>query len=243
MKIGIISDIHGNAIALKAVLEELNNQNIDKIICLGDLIGGAPMTNEVIEEIIKIKEEVIVVMGNREKYIIEGLPKIVHDEKVKVTQEQIDRFEWIKNQLTETSKKFIYSLSKEVFYKVDGRTIYIGHYPMNEDKSYRKHIKQANVKENESMFLGINADIYLYGHTHREVFNTNNNKLYINPGALGCPGKTNYATYGILYINKENIKYEQCKIKYDVNKMIDYMKEIKFPGYKGVLEHFYGLNE
>lgn len=39
MRIGIISDIHGNIKALDAVLRELENKNIDKIICLGDLIG------------------------------------------------------------------------------------------------------------------------------------------------------------------------------------------------------------
>lgn len=39
MRIGIISDIHGNIKALDAVLRELENENIDKIICLGDLIG------------------------------------------------------------------------------------------------------------------------------------------------------------------------------------------------------------
>lgn len=39
MKIGVISDIHGNINALDAVLKELENKNIDKIVCLGDLIG------------------------------------------------------------------------------------------------------------------------------------------------------------------------------------------------------------
>ena len=36
MKIGIISDIHGNKKALDAVLKQFEKENIDKIICLGD---------------------------------------------------------------------------------------------------------------------------------------------------------------------------------------------------------------
>lgn len=39
MKIGVISDIHGNIDALDAVLKEIKKENIDKIICLGDFIG------------------------------------------------------------------------------------------------------------------------------------------------------------------------------------------------------------
>lgn len=242
MKIGIISDIHGNLNALKAVLEEFYNKNVDKIICLGDLIGGAPMSNEVIEEIMKNKKEIIVVMGNRERYIIEGLPKIVHDEKKEVTKEQVERFEWIKKQLSEISKKFIYNLPKEILYETEGKKIYISHYPMNENGIYRKHIKQANAEENENMFLGINADIYLYGHTHKEVYNKINNKFYINPGALGCPGKTDKALCGILNIEKDKIEYEQLYVKYNVKSVIDYIEKIKFPGYKGVLKHFYGID-
>lgn len=39
LKIGIISDIHGNFDALEAVLEKFEQNGIGKIICLGDLIG------------------------------------------------------------------------------------------------------------------------------------------------------------------------------------------------------------
>ena len=39
LKIGIISDIHGNVEALEAVLENFKQNDIEKIICLGDLIG------------------------------------------------------------------------------------------------------------------------------------------------------------------------------------------------------------
>ena len=39
MKIGIISDIHGNIDALNSVLKELEKEKVDRIICLGDSIG------------------------------------------------------------------------------------------------------------------------------------------------------------------------------------------------------------
>lgn len=46
MKIELVSDIHGNKKALDTVLEQLEKKNIDKIICIGDLVGGAPMSEE-----------------------------------------------------------------------------------------------------------------------------------------------------------------------------------------------------
>ena len=91
------------------------------------------------------------------------------------------------------------------------------------------------------MFRGIDADIYLYGHTHKEVYNFKNSKTYINPGALGCPEKTNYAPYGILNINKKEIEYKQLYVEYNVQEVIDYIQELKFPGYKNVLKLFFGI--
>ena len=93
------------------------------------------------------------------------------------------------------------------------------------------------------MFNGIVADIYLYGHTHKEVYNLKNSKIYINPGALGCPGKTNYAPYGILNINKNKVEYNQLYVEYNVKEVIDCIRKVKFPGYTSVLKLFYGIEE
>src|SRR5574344_1322105 len=52
-KIAFISDIHGNFPALSAVLNDINQQGIDQIFCLGDLVGYYCCINEVIDEIRK----------------------------------------------------------------------------------------------------------------------------------------------------------------------------------------------
>ena len=42
MKIGVISDIHSNILALEAVFNKFEEKNINNIICLGDIIGIGP---------------------------------------------------------------------------------------------------------------------------------------------------------------------------------------------------------
>lgn len=201
------------------------------------------MSEEVVQKIISIESKVVAVRGNRERYITHGIPEVVHDEQMKISADQLQRNEWVKKELSDSSMKFISKLPKEIICEIEGKRIYIVHYPMNEDETFRKHIKKANVEENEAMFSGIVADIYLYGHTHSEVCNFKNGKTYINPGALGCPGKTNYAPYGILDINNGKVEYKQLYVRYNVQGVIDYMQSIKFPGYKGVLKLFYGIDD
>lgn len=205
-------------------------------------MDGAGKSEEVIQRILQIKEDCICVRGNREKYIIEGMPAIVHDEKIKVSNEQLDRNEWIKKHLSNTSIEFIKALSKENVIEICGKKIYMAHYPMDSEMNFKKHIKIADLRDNEEMFKDVEADIYLYGHTHTEIYNKSSKKYYINPGALGCPGKTDEAPYGVLEINEKTITYKQLKVKYNVKKVIEDINKLSFPGYKHVLKIFYGID-
>ncbi len=192
---------------------------------------------------IQIKDCVLAVKGNREDYLVEGMPPVLHDGKIKLNKEIIERNDWVKNSLSTSTKMFIYGLPKKILYPVDGKVIYIAHYPMNEDGRYRKHIKQATLEDNQEMFAGIEADVYFYGHTHEVVYHEKNQKYYINPGALGCPGKTNQAPYGILEIEKNKIQYQQCSVTYPVEEVIEDIEKVAFPGYESVLKLFYGKEE
>lgn len=51
MRTAIISDIHGNLEALGSVLRDVRNSECQRIICLGDLVGGGPADHEVVREI------------------------------------------------------------------------------------------------------------------------------------------------------------------------------------------------
>ena len=42
MKLGVITDIHNNPVALKVIVEKLQELQCDKIICCGDIIGIGP---------------------------------------------------------------------------------------------------------------------------------------------------------------------------------------------------------
>lgn len=53
IQIAVISDIHGNLIALNEVLKDIKNRNISQVYCLGDLVDFAPWGNEVISLIKK----------------------------------------------------------------------------------------------------------------------------------------------------------------------------------------------
>ena len=240
MKIGIITDVHSNIIALNTVLNEFEKIKVDKIICCGDVIGIGPNPEETIQALIKRKDILLAVRGNHEQYLLKGLPKNVHDDGRTMSLEEIDNHEWAHSKLSENSKNFISKFKISNIIEIEVKKIYIVHYPSNENGIYKKHIKKPTIKQNEEMFSEIDADIYIYGHTHTTSINNKNNKWYINSGSLGCPIKSNIANAGILEINKNEICYKQLKIEYNVNEVIKEIERLRFPFYKGILKIFYG---
>ena len=73
MRIAVISDIHSNIYALEAVLDDIENRNVDLVACTGDLVGYGTRPNEVINTI--RKKKVLTIMGNYDDAI--GNYKIV----------------------------------------------------------------------------------------------------------------------------------------------------------------------
>lgn len=240
MKIGIITDIHSNIQALNAILYEFDKIEVDKIICCGDIIGIGPNPEETVQTLIARKDMLIATRGNHEGYLINGLPNEVHDDKRKMSNEEIENHKWTQSQLSDNSKEFLKNLKESILLQVDNKKIYIVHYPINEIGMYERHIKKPNIEQNEEMFRKIDADIFIYGHTHTVNVNNNNKKWYINSGSVGCPMKSNIANAGILNINSENVSFKSLNIEYDVDNTIQKIEELKFPFYKEILEIFYG---
>ena len=64
MRLGIISDVHGNLLALKSVLAELDAAGIDRLVCLGDVVGDGPDPIECLDLI--FERDPLRVAGNHE---------------------------------------------------------------------------------------------------------------------------------------------------------------------------------
>ena len=227
LRIGIISDLHSNIDALCAVFQEFTNQSIDKVICLGDIIGLGAHPEECIQFLKEHQNQILgSVRGNHEDYLINELPVYNHNDKTldKLPTEIIDLFKWNHGQVSADSIEYIKKLPREQWLEIEGKKIFVSHYPVDQLGKYRKFYYRPNSTQCKQLFSGIDADVYLFGHTHiRCVVKTRDHKLYINPGSLGCPIGIEAASTGILTITKDKMNYEQIDVPYDVDNAIDDM--------------------
>jgi len=70
MRIGFISDIHGNYEALKSVLASLDEMGVDSIYCLGDVVGYYAQPNECCSAL--RERDIPCLMGNHDWYVAGG---------------------------------------------------------------------------------------------------------------------------------------------------------------------------
>ena len=67
-RLGIISDIHGNRVALEAVLREVDRRDVDALVCLGDIVGYGPEPAECLEIVRRTCR--LVIRGNHEEAVV-----------------------------------------------------------------------------------------------------------------------------------------------------------------------------
>lgn len=212
MRIAIISDIHSNITALKAVLSDIEEQEINKIYCTGDLVGYAPFPNEVIDFI--REKQIPTVMGNYDDAV--GNMRFVcgcdyKDEKAQALGEA--SISWTKEHTSEQNKEFLRSLPEEIRFEAEGKTILLVH---GSPGILNEYIFENTPAEQMSGYLAKgNCDILICGHTHRPFHAVLGQGHIINAGSVGKPKHGNpKATYVVVTFNGK-VNVETRMVNYD----------------------------
>ncbi len=173
MKILFISDVHGNFPALLS-LEKYFNE-VDKVVCLGDVVGYHCFVNEVVDFLIHYN--VTCIQGNHDRYVFEGLEK-----QTKSINDSV-RFgvEIAQRKLTPKSKDWLQSLPTSYSFKVDDLSILCCHgSPWDVTNGYIYADSDLFPKMADFAF-----DIIALGHTHRAYIKHIAEQIVFNPGSVG----------------------------------------------------------
>lgn len=204
MRIAIFSDIHANLEAFEAVLGDLESQEYDQVICLGDWVGYGPNPRECIERGRAIPN-MISMAGNHDWA---ALNKLNHHTFNVVARQAIL---WTKQQLGTDDIKFLESLSLT---HTMNNILFVHSSPYNPSQ-WRYVITRQDAEIGfQQMPEGIHmsfighthfSGIFSYGQnnveyddTSSEITLSSEKKYIINVGSVGQPRDKNPAAcYGI----------------------------------------------
>lgn len=234
MKIGIITDIHSNVIALDAVLKFFTANNCQEIICCGDIIGIGAFPEETVTTIRNIKN-LHCVYGNHEEYLINGLCQSNSNE---MSDEEILHHLWQHNSLSDESKTFIRQLPAKLELEREHLSIIIQHDLFD----YTMATEEPSIDDLRQAFGSSNIDIFIYGHTHRDSILSAGTTIYINCGSLGCPHTNKgVAKCGVLTIENGVAKIEKYTVSYALEKVLTAIDQIRYQDHQIIKRIFYGL--
>jgi len=224
MKIACVSDIHGNSPALEAVLRDIDNRGIGRILCAGDLTGFGPFPNGVIT--LLRERNIPCVMGNYDAKVLKFPGKREKYRREK-RRESYRSFKWTWKHLTEESVEYLGALPFHFEDDIEGRSLLMAHGSM---RSFNDYI-DATVTESAlaELLEGRAPDIFLTGHTH-VPFLTRVGAITL--GGCGSAGKPVEGSPDVSYLvidTAGDITGEIVRVSYDVERFCAALIESGLP--------------
>ena len=218
MKIGIISDIHGNAEALTAVLNKAKEIQIDCFLCSGDFVGYYYEPQIVLDLLSNWKLESV--RGNHEDMLFECI-----DEPTKFNSYKEKYGSGLSRAVTLLSKKqldYLRYLPRFIELEIDSKKIMLCHgSPWDTNQYIYPDADEAILKKCKEFSF----DYIILGHTHRQMQIKNGKSIIINPGSVGQPRGTYRGVSHWAMLDTEKNLFMHLTEKYDVSRVISQVKE------------------
>lgn len=233
MRLGLFSDIHGNLVALNAVLDDLAHEQIDQMLCLGDVAAFGPQPVEVIARLRDLGCSVV--KGDTDAELLApGDPAT--DEGLRRLQE-IDR--WALARLAPADREYLDAFPRTLTFPLgESRSLLCYH---GSPRSFKDRIyATTSGDELEQMFAATTADIYAGAHTHIQLVRRHRDVLVLNPGSVGLaydrlplPGASvrnpPWGEYAILSVEGHHLNVDLRRVPFDVSALRQAARDNEMP--------------
>lgn len=184
MRVALLSDIHGNLVALDAVLADLEGERVDHTVCLGDVAAFGPQPREVLTRLRSLDMPTThFVTGNTDAWLLDPRPHPVRDEDSgRVNDVEL----WSAAQLTEDDLAFVRGFRQSVWLALMGSTSLLCVHGSPRAIAEPMWATTADA-DLEPMLIGVGASIVAAGHTHSPMLRRYRDMLLVNPGSVGLP--------------------------------------------------------
>jgi predicted phosphodiesterase len=182
--IALFSDVHGNRLALEAVLADLAATHHGPVYCLGDLVGYGPDPNGVID---LLRERGIPsLLGNYDQgvawetgdcgcYYADDEAKRIGDASYAYTVAEV----------TAQNKAYLRSLPRELYLELAGHRLHLVHGSPRRLNEYL--LRDRDQRTYQRLAAAETADVLAFGHTHDPWVRRYGRVLFVNVGSVGRP--------------------------------------------------------
>jgi len=207
MKLAVISDIHGNIVALRAALEETARAGADRILVLGDLFGSGHV-EDILAEL--RAHDALIIRGNGEGYQLEN------DGALWEQYDQFAELAAIRRALTPEHMRWMAALPCQISLRYGDVSLRMTHGSPKADNDPLRNHKPAALRRLRRVLRLCDETVILCGHTHRPFVQKIGRRYVCNAGSVGDnfdPAFTADVTF--ITVEDGNLAFEQRRVPYD----------------------------
>lgn len=182
MPVAAIYDIHGNLPALEAVLQEIRQAGVDRVIVGGDVVPG-PMPRETLALLLDLDIPAEFIQGNGEVALLEQWAGRV---PAAVPEHYRPVISWTAGKVSADHKKLLAGWPKTLRIEIDGlgRVLFCHATPRNETECFTRLTPDERLLP---VFEGAGASVVVCGHTHMQFDRRVGDIRVVNAGSVGMP--------------------------------------------------------
>jgi putative phosphoesterase len=216
-RIALISDIHGNLDALKAVVQDAKKSGLKLFLNAGDAVGFGIYPNQVVQAL--QSPMFLSVIGNVDLEIL-GALRLPKRNRSRCAEKLAIK------ELSRSNVAYLQALPQELRIRVGGKNVLVTHGSLD---SVEEHIyPDSPEKRLEEIAAKASADIIITGHTHLQMNRNANGVAFVSPGSVGRPVDGDYrAEYAVLSFNPLTVEFR--RVNYDVDALADEMRKKSQP--------------
>jgi len=234
LKVAIMTDVHGNAPALRAVLNDIDSQpGIEHTYCLGDMIAIGPDTNQVLD-ILFSRQDISMILGNHEDAV---LAVLAGREPGSPGTERVHHF-WVAKCIEPRFASALRQLPRKLVREHGDQRLLLLHYHEN-DGRLQAVDREPSVERLEAMYCNSGAQAVCFGHHHPRHFFRSPARVYVNPGSLGCYHLP-LARYAVLHCGSGRVTVEMKEIPYENRDFLASYERLHVPAADFIIRTFHG---
>jgi len=222
-RVAVLGDVHGNSVALAAVLEELHGEEVDLVVWTGDLSWGAEPT-ATLDLVRSIELPSRFVRGNAER--------MLHELADGSVAEPTERDRWMLDAHSRDDVAFTRPFEHAHSVEIDGLgTTYFTHgSPRSDEELLTAGTPEERVA---AATVGIAERVLVTGHTHSQYDREVAGVRAINPGSIGMPYEERHGAYWAIL----GADVELRRTEYDLDEAVLRLRSSGMPDPEPLVEN------
>lgn len=177
MRLALISDVHGNLVALEAVLQRIDQLGVDLTVCLGDVATLGPRPGEVID--LLASRACPLVLGNHDEFLLDPATVTAYTDNPVI----VASIDWCRAALSAAQLAYL-ETARPTLEPAGAELLLFHGSPASNTTDLLATTPDADLDRHLG---GRQTPVMAGGHTHLPLLRRHRGVLLVNPGSVGMP--------------------------------------------------------